>query len=177
MAREYEAWDMDDNTRQALNEQLNASLYRDVPGGGDIEAVVGQVGRDRLLEEMSGTTDRRSREWKNARDRLSRYRRGARRPNPENRAKIRGAAEAGRRDEIRGRGSAHVRFRATFTTSKKPWQGYADADLTGPDLTDFLDAQAAGDDELAAQIVTDAYGLGPEFVLGIDDISGFDIRW
>ena len=61
-----------------------------------------------------------------------------------------------------------------FTTSKKPWQGYADADLTGSDLEDFLAAQAAGDDELAAQIVTDAYGLDPEFVLRIDDISGFD---
>ena len=76
-------WDMDDNTRRALSEQLDAALFGDVPGGGDVEAVVEQVGRDRLLEAMSGTTDQGTREWKNARDNLSRWRRGARRPNPE----------------------------------------------------------------------------------------------
>ncbi len=177
MAREYDRWDMDDSTRRALNEQLNASLFGDVPGGGDVEAVVEQVGRDRLLEAMSGTTDRGTREWKNARDNLSRWRRGARRPGAASQAKLRGAAETRRRDDVRSSGRAHVRFNATFKTSKKPWQGYADADLTGSDLEDFLAAQAAGDDELAAQIVTDAYGLDPEFVLRIDDISGFDIQW
>jgi hypothetical protein len=176
MARDYPEWEMDDETRQGLAEQLDNALFGDVPAGGDVEAIVDQVGRDRVVEALAGTNDKQSREWKNARDRLSRYRRGARKPNQENRARLRGAAENKRRDDIRGRGSAHVRYDATFTTSKAPWIGYADADLTGSDLTDFLDAQAAGDYELAAQIVANAYGLDPEFVLSIDDLSGFDIR-
>jgi hypothetical protein len=177
MPREYPAWDMDDNTRRQLGEGLDGALYSGVPGGADVEAVVQQVGRERLLEAMSGTTDKSSREWKNARDRLSRYRRGARHPDKANQAAMRGAAEARRRDQVRDRGHARVRFNATFITSKKPWEGYAVGDLTGPDLDDFLAAQAAGNSELAAQIVSEAYGLDPEFVLGIEGPSGFEIQW
>ena len=177
MARDYPAWDMDDNTRRELGEGLDGALYQGVPAGEDVEAIVAEVGRDRLLEAMSGTTDKRSREWKNARDNLSRWRRGARRPSEASRRQLRGAAEAQRRAQVQARGHAHVRFNATFRTSKKPWQGYADADLTGSDLDDFLAAQAAGDSELAAQIVADAYGLDPEFVLGIEGPSGFEISW
>jgi len=141
-----------------------------------MEGIVNQVGRDAVVERMSGTTDRSSREWKNARDRLSRYRRGARRPNEENWQRLRGAAQAGRHTEIREARRAHVTLNATVTTSSKTW-GRADEDLTGPDLTDFLDAREAGDDMLAAQIVFDAYGMDPEMILSIEDIEGFQMRW
>ena len=177
MARDYPAWDMDDNTRRDLGDGLDGALYQGVPAGEDVEAIVAEVGRDRLLEAMSGTTDKRSREWKNARDNLSRWRRGARRPSEASRRQLRGAAEARRRDQVRDRGHARVRFNATFITSKKPWEGYAVGDLTGPDLDDFLAAQATGNSELAAQIVSEAYGLDPEFVLGIEGPSGFEIQW
>src|SRR6516162_4415732 len=104
MPREYPAWDMDDNTRRERGEGLDGALYSGVPGGADVEAVVQQVGRERLLEAMSGTTDKSSREWKNARDNLSRWRRGARHPNEASRNQLRGAAEARRRDQVQARG-------------------------------------------------------------------------
>jgi hypothetical protein len=177
MAGDYPDWDMSDETRRELRGQLDDALLGGVPDGADVEGIIDHVGRDGLLQAMSGTTDKRSREWKNARDNLSRWRRGARTPSQESRDKMRGAAEAKRRGDVRASGRAHVRYTATFTTSKKPWQGYADADLTGPQLADFLAAQEAGDSELAAQIVSEAYGLDPEFVLGIDGLSGFEIQW
>jgi hypothetical protein len=177
MAGDYPDWDMEEATRAALRDQLDDALLAGVPAAGDVEGIVAYVGRDQLLEAMSGTSDKASREWKNARDRLSRYRRGARSPDQANQAAMRAAAEARRRQEVRERRRATVRYSATFTTSKKPWDGYADADLTGPALDDFLDAQAAGDGELAAQIVADAYGLDPEFVISISDVSGYTIRW
>jgi len=167
---------MTDETRAELGRQREASMYSGVPDGADVEGIVGQVGRERLLEAMSGTTDRSSREWKNARDNLSRWRRGARHPSPVNRDRLRGAAEADRRQEIRQTGKATVRVDATVRTSKNRW-GYAEADLTGPDLTEFLAACEAGNDELATQVVFDAYGLDPEFVLSIEGIEGFDISW
>jgi hypothetical protein len=173
---EYSPWDMTDQTRAALGQQRETSMYSGLPGGSDVEGIVSQVGRDRLIEAMSGTTDRSSREWKNARDNLSRWRRGARNPSQASRDRLRGAAETNRRQEIRQTGRAHVRVDAEIRTSSKRW-GYADADLTGPALEDFLAASAAGNDELATQIVFDAYGLDPEFVLGIDGVSGFDITW
>jgi hypothetical protein len=173
---EYSPWDMTDETRAQLGRLREESMYSGVPPGADVEAVVGQVGREQLIETMSGTTDRSSREWKNARDNLSRWRRGARHPSQANRDRLRGAAEANRRQEIGQSGRAHVRVDATVRTSKNRW-GYAEADLTGPSLSDFLAASEAGDDELAAKIVYDAYGLDPEFVLGVEGIEGFEISW
>jgi len=177
MAGDYPDWDMSDDTRAQLHAGLDGALFNGVPGGGDVDAVIEHVGRDRLLQAMSGTTDKRSREWKNARDNLSRWRRGARTPSKESQDRMRAAAEDKRRGDVRDARSVHVRYTATFITSKKPWDGYADADLTGPQLDGFLAAQANGDDELAAQIVADAYGLDPEFVLGIEGLSGFEIQW
>lgn len=178
MAGDYPDWDMSDQTRAQLRAGLDGALYAGVPGGDDVDAVVEHVGKDQLLQAMSGTADKSSREWKNARDNLSRWRRGARTPNRESQDKMRAAAEDKRRGEVRDARSVHVRYNATFRTSPpKKWVGYADADLTGSQLDDFLAAQAGGDSELAAQIVADAYGLDPEFVLGIEDLEGFDIQW
>jgi hypothetical protein len=176
MPPEYPPWEMSDDTRQALSGQMDQGMYTGVPEGAAVDDVVAQVGRDRLLQMMSGTTDRSSREWKNARDNLSRWRRGARNPSASSQDRLRGAAETGRRDEIRQRGRAHVTLNATVSTSSKTW-GYADADLTGSALDEFLAAREAGNDELAAQIVFDNYGLDPDLIVGIDSIEGFQITW
>jgi hypothetical protein len=176
MPPEYPPWEMSDDTRAALGGQMDAGMYAGVPEGAAVEDVVAQVGRDRLLEMMSGTTDRSSREWKNARDNLSRWRRGARHPSGSSQDRMRGAAETGRRAEIRGRRHAHVTLNATVRTSSKSW-GLAKADLTGSALDDFMDAREAGNDELAAQIVFDNYGMDPDVIVGIDSIEGFEITW
>jgi hypothetical protein len=174
--QEYSPWEMDPQVRQDLAASMDAGMYTGVPEGAAVEDVVSQVGRDRLIEMMSGTTDRRSREWKNARDNLSRWRRGARHPGAASQRRLRDAATTTRRDEIRQTGRAHVKLNATVHTSSKVW-GYADADLTGPDLDDFLAAREAGDDELAAQIVFDAYGMDPDMIFRIDEIGPFEITW
>src|ERR1700722_11363319 len=101
MAGDYPDWDMSDETRAQLSAGLDGALYAGVPGGGDVDAIIEHVGKDRLLQAMSGTTDKRSREWKNARDNLSRWRRGARTPSKESQDKMRGAAEDKRRGEVR----------------------------------------------------------------------------
>jgi hypothetical protein len=174
--RRYPAWDMDDDARRELSEHMNAGMYSGVPPGDAIEGIVGQVGKDPLIAMLSGTTDRSTRQWKNARDNLSRWRRGARHPKPASQQRLRAAAESNRRSAIRSTGRAHVRVEATFRTSKNVW-GYADCDLTGPALDDFLSAREAGDDELAAQIVSEGYGLDPAFVLGLGGVTGFEMTW
>lgn len=198
MPRDYPEWDMSDETRQALHGHLEegqraareaaeeeAMLIRSADPA-DIEAVIGQVGRDRLLEALAGTPDRGSRQWENARHNLSRWRRGVHSPDAAHRGVIkRQTAAAVRRARARHRQlpergrKAHVRLSATFRTSdrRRPWTGVADAYLTGEDIDDFRAALAGGDDVLAAQITSDAYGLDPDFVLGLDDVSGFAITW
>jgi hypothetical protein len=179
MPREYPEWDWTDEARDALRNQLDAAMYGDLPPATAVNDLVGLVGRDGLIAALSGTTDRGTREWRNARDNLSRWRRGARHPSAASQQRLRGAGQAHRRSEIRQSRRAHVRYTATFRTSpqRRPWEGWADADLTGPDLDDFMAAHEAGDDELAAQIVSDAYGLDPGFVLGIDGLSSFEVDW
>ena len=180
MPERYPGWDMSDEVRGDLSRHLDAGmeagLYAGVPPGDAIEELLRMLGRDRLVEALSGTTDKRSREWRNARDNLSRYRRGARRPQEATQQRMRAAAEEQRRAQVRTATRAHVRLNATFKTSRNTW-GLAYTDLTGPDLEDFMAAREAGNDELAAQIVTDAYGLDPAFVLGLEGVSGFEITW
>jgi hypothetical protein len=176
MRPEYPPWDITPEAQEALSRRMDGAMYEGVPSGADVEDIVSELGRDAVVAAMSGTTDRSTREWKNARDRLSRYRRGARRPNEENRGRLRGAAEAGRRSEIRGGRRAHVTLNATVITSSKSW-GKAEADLTGSDLSDFLEARETGDDVLAAQIVFDAYGMDPDLIMSIDDIDDFRMTW
>lgn len=185
MDRDYPHWDMDARTRDILNRQTRAATYSPgpAPPAADIRAVEDYVGKDRLIASMAGTTDKSSPQWKNARDRLGRYRRGDRSPNAANRQALRRAIDAARKRRARSRRRSvnrsrrlTVSFTATFTTSRKPWTGPVDGDLTGPDRDDFLDAINAGDGELAAQIVLEAYSLDPEFVLSIDNPSDFTVN-
>jgi hypothetical protein len=176
MAREYPPWDMTDPTRARLSAGMDEAMYSGVPAGDDIEGIIGAVGRDAVIASFAGTTDKSTREWRNARDRVSRYRRGARSIRGSAREHLSGVAQGARRREIGQARIVHVRVEATFRTSSKTW-GYADAYLTGPDRDDFLTARDAGDDELAMKIAMEAYGLDPEFVLGVDDFGGFDIDW
>jgi hypothetical protein len=167
---------MTPETRAELTHRMDEGLYAGLPGGAAVEDIVAQAGRDSVIEQLSGTTDRSSRAWKNARDNLSRWRRGARHPSQVSQQGLRSAAEASRRGEIRAAGRAHVRVSATVRTSSKTW-GYADADLTGPVLDDFVAAREAGNDELAAQIVFDAYGLDPDMIVSLEGVEGFEISW
>jgi hypothetical protein len=176
MAREFEPWEMPDNVRAALDSGMRNGLYQGIGRirtTADVQALQAQLGRERLTGLLAGTTDKSSRAWKNARDNLRRYRTGARGLKGAA-PRLQGAAEQARRDRIRNLGTLHVTVRATVRTSRTEWDGKMDADLTGGDLVDFLDAADRGAWEAAAQIVIDAYGLDPDLVLELTTLDSID---
>lgn len=176
MARDFEPWEMPDKVRAALDSGMRDGLYQGISRvrtPEDVQALQGQMGRERLTGLLAGTTDKRSREWKNARDNLRRYRTGAR-GLKGGAPRLQGAAEQARRDRIRNLGTVHVTVRATIRTSRTEWDGKMDADLTGSDLVDFLEAAERGAWEPAAQVVIDAYGLDPDLVLEITALDSID---
>lgn len=174
--RRYPRWQMPDDAKGNLRGLMDQKMYGDIPPSDDVEGLVGQLGREDLIARLSGTTDRSSREWKRARDNVSRWRRGTRHPSEANRTRLGAAAKDARRQTIRTQGRASVRLSGTFRTSRNLW-GYAAADLTGDDLRDFLDAEASGDMERSSQIIADAYGLDPEYVIEMREVDGFDFEF
>ncbi len=177
MARGYPGWDMDDDTERRIDQEVRGQVYEGVPPGTDSAAAEAQIGREELTARLAGTTDRTSRAWKSARDTLTRYRSGRRRVGPKNAARIRAATEAVRCDRIRASRVVNMTVTANWQTSRTAWIGKAVADLTGEDLTEFLAAVESGDTVGAVQILSDAYGLDPEFVQGINELGEIDIQW
>lgn len=177
MSGKYQNWRMSESTRNAARAQLEGALYRGVPEGTDVQGVESQIGRQRLIEEMAGTTDKQSRAWKTARDTLTRWRNGTRGIGPKNAGKIRKIAEGDRRRRA-GRRPVHVTITGDFKTSGSRWaNGKARAGLTGGASSDFMDAIEAGDSELAMQIAMDEYGLDPDRVEGIEHLEGIEMHF
>lgn len=177
MAGQYENWRMSSATRDSARGQLERSLYRGVPEGTDIHGAESQIGRQRLIEEMAGTTDKQSRAWKTARDTLTRWRNGTRGIGPKNAAKVRKIAEGERRRRA-SRRPVHVTITGDFKTSGSRWRnGQMRAGLTGSASSDLMDAIEAGDSELAMQIAMDEYGLDPDRVEGIEHLEGIEMQF
>jgi hypothetical protein len=175
MNRDYPEWDMSAGTRSRIDAQVREQIYRGVPPGEDSGASEQQIGREELTRRLAGTGDKSSRAWKTARDTLTRYRNGRRRVGSKNATRIRKATEAARRDRMHAARTARVQISAGWQTSRTLWLGKAVADLSGPDLYDFLDAIEAGNTLLAIQIVADVYGLDPEFVMSLEEIGEITI--
>lgn len=178
MPRNWPEWDMNDETRQALNQGIESELFGDQPepsNADDVQALQNQYGRERLTEWLAGTNDRKSRAWKSARDGLSARRAGRRGIGSAWRDRFRSAARQGRADKIRQRGSLFVSITADIRTSRATDYGRTmKADLTGSALDDYLNAAQEGNHVQASMIVADAYGLDPEFIVEIDNITGID---
>jgi hypothetical protein len=175
MERDYPDWDLDERAEELLDRGIRDQIYRGIPPGTDTVAAEAEIGRDELTARLAGTTDKSTRAWKTARDTLTRYRSGRRTPGPKNAARIREAIEAARRDRIRAARHARVDISAGWITSRTRWYGKAVADLTGDDLTDFIAAIEQDDMVLAVQIVADAYGLDPDYVMGLDISDGVGV--
>jgi hypothetical protein len=178
VARDYEPWDMTDDTRSALNRVVRDNTYPDlgeIRGAADVRRVEARYGREALTAQLAGTTDRGTRAWKNARDNLSRWRTGRRTPSAASASRLGGGVRGLLGGRYRGYGSLHVELTATITTSRTSWSGKMYADLTGADLEDYLTACEGGNWEEAAMIVADAYGLDPEYILSLDEVHGFDV--
>lgn len=178
MPREFPEWQMNDDDERALHDQVDSSMFGDLPAPEtpeDVRAMQDRFGRDNLVAWLSGTTDKRSREWKSARDGLSRRRAGRTGIGRRWRDKFRTAGRRARSAGIRSRGSLHVSLTADIRTSRTWDYGRTmSADLTGNDLQDYLDALEAGAYTNAAMIVADAYGIDPDVILEITNISGFE---
>ena len=141
-------------------------------GGGD-------RGKRALAEQLSGTNDRNSREYKNARDYISRHLRGARGSvKSDTHAKtLINANREGRKSEIIEQGSLSVQINGDIKISSKTWKnGQIKATgshaLRGHDLTDYLNAIEAGNYGRAVDIAAKSYGINQSVTLtnfrGID---------
>ena len=125
----------------------------------------GSSGRRELAERMSGTTNRSSREYKNARDYISRHLRGSRRSvkSPEYRKVIAGANQEGKKNRVIESGSLNVTITGDFKVSNRVYRGQIKASgrnaLTGDALRNYVNAVERGDMQTALNIVSRNYGM------------------
>lgn len=179
MPREFPEWEMSDDDRRQLSARAEGGLWGGLPEvpetPEEVRRLQDRYGRDNLVAWLSGTTDRKSRAWKSARDGLSRRRAGRTGIGPQWRNKFQTASRRGRSGRVRGRGSLHVSLTADIRTSRTWDYGRTmTADLTGADLDEFLQAVEENRYEDAATIVADNYGLSSDFILEIANVSGFE---
>jgi hypothetical protein len=132
----------------------------------DISSAVNAIGKRELAEQISGTTNHSSREYKNARDYISRHLRGSRRSvkSPELAQQIDKANRQGKISAITDRGQMRVTINADVKVSSRTQKnGRVSAVLRGQNLTDYLNEINAGRYANAAGIVANGYGI-PEGV-------------
>jgi hypothetical protein len=179
MPREFPEWEMSDDDRAELENRISGGMFGDLPGvpetPEDVRRLQDRYGKDNLIAWLSGTTDKRTRAWKSARDGLSRRRTGRQGIGRLWRDKFRSAGRRGRTQAIGNRGQLHVTLVADIRTSRHWDYGRPmDADLTGDQLGDYLEALEGGNFDHAAMIVAEAYGIDPDYIVEIANISGFE---
>lgn len=170
-------WDMSDEADAALERKMDEGLgVPKAPESADeVRELQDRYGKENLIKWLSGTTDKSSRAWKSARDGLSRRRSGRMGVGPAWRNKFKSAGRRAKASGIRSRGSLHVSLTADIRTSRDWDRGRTmTADLSGDALNSYLEALEAGAIIDAAMIVVEEYGIPPEVVLEIDNISGFE---
>lgn len=179
MPREFPEWEMSDDDRRELEGMIDQGMFGDLPpvpeSPEDVRRMQDTYGKENLIRWLSGTDDKRSRAWKSARDGLSRRRTGRQGIGKLWRDKFRTAGRRSRADALTSRGRLSVSLTADIRTSRAWDYGRTmSAVLTGDDLTDYLSALQDGNYENAAMIVAEAYGIDPEVIVEIANISGFE---
>lgn len=174
--RDYEHWDVNPGQHDKLQKGTDGALYNGVAEGNNPRDVINQVGKQALIERMAGTTDKKSRAYKSARDQVQRWNKGSRKPSKANQGRLRAIAEEARRSAVSALGKMFVKIAATFRFSSGTWD-YVQADLTGDALSDYLAAVERGDYEMATQIVAEEYGIDPGDIEGFDDFGGVEMDW
>lgn len=169
-------WEMSDQTRAQLHEQITSEMFgqiSDPQSPADVRAMQDRYGKENLTAWLAGTRDKSSRAWKSARDGLSRRRTGRGGIGKLWRDKFRTAQRRAQSDRVRSRGSLSVTLTADVLVSSRWDYGRPMyASLSGGELEDYLAALEAGNLEQAAMVVAESYGL-PEIV-SIENVSGFD---
>jgi hypothetical protein len=171
----YEPWDVDKTLKDKIRSLVDRIVYRGVPKG-DIAGMVDAIGKEKLAFRLAGTTDKKSRAYKTARDSLTRWIKGKRKPKATTVEKVNGAVKNQKLGEFRQRGSISVSVVGNYKTSKTVWKnGNVHASLTGEAKENFLAALESGDNETAIQIACAEYGLDPDLVENLEDITNFNI--
>lgn len=170
-------WNLSSEVKGKLDEKIKGSVYRDVPQD-DIHAAEAKYGKEELAYRMSGTRDKKTRAYKSARDRLTRIRSGkVRSPKASTVGSVNRAARKAKTDELRKRSSIDVSCVADVKTSRTTWErGNIKATLSGEELEQFLAALDEGDQEAALQVMCDEYGLDPDYVEDITDVTNFHME-
>jgi hypothetical protein len=169
-------WNWGETTKAKLDRKVDQKMFSNLPRD-DVRAQVDTTQKERLAAQMAGTADKKSRAYKSARDALTRWATGKRTPKPASLAKVNNAARADRISQYRSRGSLNISVVGDWRTSKTTWKnGNVHTQLTGQKQQDFLDAIERGDNETAVKIVCDHYGLDPDLIENIENITDFDIR-
>lgn len=176
MPREYNSWDINPKANDKMVKSSEDAMYKDVGNGSDVSEVVDRVGKQELINRLAGTTDKKTRAYKSARDKVQRWVKGSRNPRKDNAARMRAMMEEKRRAEIAATGQVNVKIKADFRFSSGKWD-YVQAPLTGDALTDYLSAMERGDVEMATQIVAEQYGIDPNDIEGFDGFEGIDMDW
>lgn len=146
---------------QGFQSAAESAFAQDLPPGTDIRAAVDRIGKRELAEHISGTNDHSSREYKNARDYISRHLRGSRRTVTGAHAeRIEDALRENELDRLRNREELHVEIEADITVSKRTWHGRMKTDLRGAALRDYIDAVENGRGREAMSVFLDQYGGG-----------------
>jgi hypothetical protein len=131
----------------------------------DIRSAVDAIGKEELTRQIAGTSDKHSKEWRNARDYVSRHLRGSRRNvgSPKIASIVGNANREAKKREILNRGSLSVTMEVTISVSDKgrPWKGKIQTrnPLTGSDLTRYMNALDNGNYQAAINTVADSYGI------------------
>lgn len=179
MPREYPEWDISDADREALANSVSGSTWAGLPSppvdAAGVRTLQDRYGKDTLIAHLAGTTDKGSRQWKSARDGLSRRRAGRMAIGRGWRDKFISAGRRARARSIIARGQMHVTLTADILTSRHWDRGRRmNASLSGDDLQDYLDAVMGGRHEEAAMVVADSYGIGADVIISIANVSGVE---
>ncbi|MFC9916348.1 hypothetical protein [Streptomyces sp. NPDC127197] len=174
MSSPYDEWEIPDPVHRDLEQGLMEGVYGAMADG-SIQSVVDAIGKQELILMMAGTTDKKSRAYKSARDKVGRWLKGSRRPSKAGQQLLDSLAKKFKRDQVMARGSLSVSISGTFVTSKKPWKGKMSATLTGTALADFMDALEGGDPMWAAQVVCQEYGMDPDVVLELTEVGEISV--
>lgn len=157
--------------RKAFMDKSNEQIYGGLPAGTDIGAAADRVGKQRLAEQLSGTTDRKSRKYRNARDYISRHLGGRRRSvSPEFQGRVSKVLQGERRRDL-SRTGMRVEVVADVKVSSKVWKrGRMTANFDPAQTAEYLDALERGDGREAMSMIMTEYGMKAETVSSIPDI-------
>lgn len=165
--RDWPEWDVDDRAVEQMAELFPAAIQRGIPTsantGADVVTFENVLGRSRVTEILSGTTDKKSKAWKSAQRQQQRYRRGERgrtKLTPRIQEKLKqGAVREARARFARQDGPTDVSLVVKWTISSDTKRANPNARLADDYWRAFQGAVLRGNYVRAVQVVTEAYGV------------------